>query len=331
MAIRLLAAGVYEPQKSNKVRYPCHWYYPNWTAHHHMRHFASLFALCTTFALTGWESSAAPLNDQSERLAYDLKVGGLHVADFLAEFDESERGYRTTLTMETRGMARWFQDFRAEVKGYGNFVIETGQGPTPVPRQFDRAWAAEQISSSLTIAYDPTTGLARPLERTFNPQTGEDISLNDLDWNRGREAPLPVPDDMRVGVFDPISAFVAARGQIVHHRENEFRVPIYDGRRRYDLVGRLEAPRQFWISGQDIELIPVIAGIEPVFGFDRERTETMQESGGKILFSPDDRFIPIQVILEGRAFTSVMNLTADCRVDTETCEQIADAGATAAD
>ena len=295
-----------------------------------MRHIASFLAvgpaLSLALSLASGPVSAASLNTQSERLAYDLKVGGLHVADFLAEFDENETGYRTTLTMETRGMARWFQDFRAEVKGDGTFVIETGQGPTPVPRQFDRAWAAEQISSSLTIAYDLTTGLARPIERTFNPLTGEDIALDDLDWNRGRKAPEPVPDDMRVGVYDPMAAFVAARGQIVHHRENEFRIPIYDGRRRYDLVGRVEAPRLFWIGGEDVELVPVIAGIEPVFGFDRERTETMQDSGGKILFSPDDRFIPVQVILEGRAFTSVMNLTADCRIDTATCEQIAEAG-----
>ncbi|NKB45467.1 MAG: DUF3108 domain-containing protein [Alphaproteobacteria bacterium] len=296
-----------------------------------MRYSASLLAAGLTLSLFSEASSAASLNTLSERLAYDLKVGGLHVADFLAEFDENETGYRTTLTMETRGMARWFQDFRAEVKGDGTYVIETGQGPTPVPRQFDRAWAAEQISSSLTIAYDPGTGLARPLERTFNPQTGEDIALDDLDWNRGRKAPLPVPDDMRVGVFDPMAAFVAARGQIVHHREKEFRIPIYDGRRRYDLVGRVEAPRLFWIGGEDVELVPVLAGIEPVFGFDRERTETMQDSGGKILFSPDDRFIPVQIILEGRAFTSVMNLTADCRVDTETCAQIAEAGAAAAE
>lgn len=296
-----------------------------------MHHFLAF--LTVTLAITGASSSAhaETLNSQSERLAYNLKVGGLHVADFIAEFDENETGYQTTLTMETRGMARWFQDFRAEVKGNGTFIIETGQGPTPVPRQFDRAWAAEQISSSLTIAYDPITGMAQPQERTFNPQTGEAIAIEDLDWNRDRKAPEPVPDAMRVGVFDPMAAFVAARGQIVHHRRNTFRIPIYDGRRRYDLVGRVEAPRLFWIGGQDVELVPVVATVEPVFGFDRERTETMQDSGGKILFSPDDRFIPMQVILEGRAFTSVMNMTADCQVDMATCDQITDAGNTATD
>lgn len=275
--------------------------------------------------------SAGPLDGQSEHLAYNLKVGGLHVADFIAEFDENQAGYRTTLTMETRGMARWFQDFRAEVKGDGRYVIESGRGPTPIPRQFDRAWAAEQISSSLTIAYDPITGLAQTQERTFNPLTGLDIALEDLEWNANRKVPPPVPDNMRTGVFDPMAAFVAARGQVIHHGRSQFRVPVYDGRRRYDLIGTVEAPRTFWIGGRDVELTPVIASVDPVFGFDRERTETMQESSGKILFSPDDRFIPIQAILEGRAFTSVMNLTADCQVDAQTCEQIADAGTTATD
>ncbi len=171
--------------------------------------------------------------------------------------------------------------------------------------------------------------MAQSNERVFNPLTGEDIALEDREWNRGREAPLPVPDEMRRGVFDPIAAFVAARRQILNTGNNDFRVPIYDGRRRYDLVGTVESPRSYWIKGADVELIPVVVGIEPVFGFDPERTETMRDSFGKILFSPDDRFIPVQVILEGATFTSVMNLTADCRVDSLTCQQIAEASASA--
>ncbi len=292
-----------------------------------MQLFFSILGLFFAFSLPALSADVPP---QSERLAYNLKIGGLHIADFLAEFDENPAGYRTSLTMETRGMARWFQDFTAEVSGNGTYAIETGTlgnggGPTPVPGAFDRAWAAEEISSTLSIAYDPLTRLAQSRERTFNPLTGEDISPEDMEWNRNRELPLPVPDDLRTGVFDPMAAFVAARSQIFHKGQRSFRVPIYDGRRRYDLVGTVEAPRMFWIGGEDVELIPVTASIEPVFGFDRERTETMQDSGGRLLFSTDGRFIPVQVILEGSTLSSVMNLTADCRVDAETCAQIADA------
>lgn len=296
-----------------------------------MNQVITFLAISLCLGATSGSVEAASLDGQSERLAYNLKIGGLHVADFLAEFDENETSYRTALTMETRGIARWFQNFRAEVKGGGTFIIETGKGPTPVPRQFDRAWATAEISSSLTIAYDPLTRLARSQERTFNPQTGEALSLSDLEWNRDRKVPKPVPSDMRTGVFDPISAFVAARGKIIHHRQNTFRIPIYDGRRRYDLVGRVEAPRLFWIRGQDVELVPVLASIEPVFGFDPQRKESIHNSSGKILFSPDDRFIPVQIMLEGRAFTSVMNLTADCRIDTATCKKISDASDTTTD
>lgn len=291
-----------------------------------MHQLTAALAITSLLGIYSAPLSASAVEEQSERLAYNLKIGGLHVADFIAEFEENQTGYRTTLTMETRGMARWFQDFRAEIKGDGRYIIETGQGPTPVPRQFDRAWAAEQISSSLTIAYDPISGLAQKQERTFNPQTGEAIAPEDLEWNTNREAPPPVPNNMRMGVFDPMAAFVAARGQVVHHGRDQFRIPVYDGRRRYDLVGTVEQPRMFWIGGRDIELTPVIASVEPVFGFDRERTETMKESSGKVLFSPDHRFIPMQVVLEGRTFTSVMNLTADCQLDSLVCEQIADAG-----
>lgn len=283
---------------------------------------AFLAALSLSGSPFAQEMAAVP--GQSERLAYNLKVGGLHVADFLAGFDENEAGYRTTLTMKTRGMARWFQDFQAELTGEGKIVIQSGRGPTPVPRQFDRAWAAQEIAASLTIAYDPLTGLANPVERLFNPLTGKNLTYEELEWNRDREQPPPVPDEMRTGVFDPIAAFVAARGQIHHNRQRDFRVPIYDGRRRYDLVGEVEAMRTFWIRGEDVDLVPVIARVEPVFGFDRERTDTMQDSAGKLLFSSDGRFIPVQVILEGSTFTSVMNLTADCREDSAPCQQIAE-------
>jgi hypothetical protein len=266
---------------------------------------------------------------QAEHLAYDLKIGGLHVADFLAEFSEDSDGYRTTLTMEIRGMARWFQDFRAELVGEGKMVIETGRGLTPVPRVFDRAWEAQTMAATLTIGYDPITGLAQSQERMFNPQTGETLTYEDMEWNQDRELPPPVPDDLRTGVFDPMAAFVAARAQIHHGGRSEFRVPIYDGRRRYDLVGEVEAPRAFWMGGKDVELIPVLARVEPVFGFDKRRTETIEESTGRLLFSPDERFIPVQVMLRGRMFSSVMNLTADCAEDAATCQQIASAPDTA--
>ncbi len=265
---------------------------------------------------------------QLEQLAYDLKIGGLHVADFLAEFSEDADGYRTTLTMETRGMARWFQDFRAELVGEGRMVIETGRGPTPVPRVFDRAWEAQTMAATLTIGYDPVTRLAEAQERMFNPQTGETLAYEDMEWAQDRDLPPPVPDDLRTGVFDPMAAFVAARAQIHHGGRNAFRVPIYDGRRRYDLVGEVEAPRAFWMDGQDVELVPVVARVEPVFGFDERRTETIQESSGRLLFSPDERFIPVQVMLRGRMFSSVMNLTADCAEDAAVCQQIAAAADT---
>jgi len=58
-----------------------------------MHHFVTFLALCLSLGTASNIAMAAPLNPQSERLAYNLKVGGLHVADFLAEFDENETGY----------------------------------------------------------------------------------------------------------------------------------------------------------------------------------------------------------------------------------------------
>ncbi|MBY0509122.1 MAG: DUF3108 domain-containing protein [Rhodospirillaceae bacterium] len=270
-------------------------------------------------------ASAAPLV-QSERLTYNLMLGGLHVGDALVALKQDENGYSTTMKMTARGVASWIQNFRADLKGEGSIGAAAADGRVEiVPQNFMRQWSAGEVAADMTMTFNPQTREASVAERMFNPLTGEAIKREDMPWNKRREKLKPVPNDLRKNALDPMAAFVAARSQLMAQgfagtAPKTFRVPIYDGTRRYDLVGKAGAVRTVSINGVERRLLPVTAKVEPVFGFNRESEERMRESEGKFLFTPDERFIPVQLIVGNDMFTSVMNLAADCSEDTAPCD-----------
>ena len=99
-------------------------------------------------------------------------------------------------------------------------------------------------------------------------------------------------------------------------------MPIYDGSRRYDIVGKADTVRAVSIGGAEKPLLPVTGKLEPVFGFSAKSEERMRDIDGKIYFTPDGKFVPVQIIVSGELFTAVMNLAADCKEDNAKCAAI---------
>jgi hypothetical protein len=263
---------------------------------------------------------------QDERLAYKLMLGGLHVGDAVVALNQTASGYSTEMKMAAAGAMRWVQSFRAEVSGRGAFVAPAASA-TPFasfqPLEFRRAWSGGELANNMVMTFDPETGAAVTKERIFNPLTGAEVRREDLPWNR-RNPFVPVPDELRTNALDPMTAFVAARSQVMSTGgpAKTFRVPIYDGSRRYDIVGNTAPVRTVMINGAEQAVIPVTAKIEPVFGFIRRSQKTMQGTEGKLYFTPDARFIPVQVVVGNDYFSGVMNLAADCREDAAACAAI---------
>jgi hypothetical protein len=276
-----------------------------------------------------WAAAAhSAASVQSERLTYNVMFGGLHIGDALVKLDQTESGYRTELKMTARGVAKWLQNFQSDLRGEGQLIRETGaSGRTqivPQPAAYMRQWSAGDIAADMTMTFDPSTRVVSTTERVFNPTTGGPLNDEDIPWRSRRGKQAPVPADMRKNVFDPIAAFIAVRAQIsaqglASDGPKSFRVPVYDGSRRYDITGKTAAIRTISINGVERRLLPVTAKLEPVFGFSRDAAERMKESEGKLLFTPDERFIPVQVTVGGDTFSGVMNLTADCRENPEPC------------
>ncbi|MBX7199741.1 MAG: DUF3108 domain-containing protein [Rhodospirillaceae bacterium] len=267
-------------------------------------------------------------NGAQERLAYELMLGGLHVGDAMVSLDETPTGYKAGLKMAATGALKWVRAMRSSLESEGTFG-QLSSGGTPQPVAYRKEWVSGEFAETMTMTFDPKTRTATTASRVYNPLTGATIADEDLPWNRDGRKRKPVPDDMRTNVFDPMAAFVAAREQLIAKGVltpsvalKNFRVPIYDGSRRYDIVGKAEPVRAVSINGEEKQLLPVTGKLEPVFGFNPKSEERMRNIDGKIYFSPDGKFVPAQIIVSGEVFTSVMNLAADCKTDNTKCAAI---------
>jgi len=287
--------------------------------------FCSIMLTCAAVFVTQPSRAVEP---QHERLVYNIMVGGLHIGDAMIGLRQSPDGYSTEMKMTAKGVAKWVRNFRSDMRGEGRFA-DGANTLKPLPANYSRQWSNGEVAGDMTMTFHPNTGEAVVEERYFNPATREPIAVDDLPWNKddpkGSNDRKPLPAGMSVGVLDPVGAFIAARGQMMAQgvdgtRAKSFRIPIYDGKRRYDIIGRVETARDVAIGDAQRSVVPVIAKLEPVYGFGRRSQERMKESEGKFLFSNDARFIPLQLVVSNEMLSGVMNLTADCSRDAAPCD-----------
>ena len=281
------------------------------------------FAVILAFGVVSGALPTLAADGESERLAYAVMLGGLKVGDAVVSLDENSTGYSTNLKMASSGAMKFVTSIRAEMHGQGTFA-PTQNGIAMVPSRYENIWSTGDVSGKMTMTFDPATHAAKMEERIFNPTTGEDIKREDLPWNkRGKMA--DVPEKMRTNVFDPMTAFLSGRRQVIGASGQPgatFRVPIFDGSRRYDIVGKIGAVKSVSINGKAQNLLPVVAKLEPVFGFTPQSEAKMQDWEGKLYFTPDKRMVPVQIIAGSDAMSAVMNLSADCAQEPAACATV---------
>jgi hypothetical protein len=280
--------------------------------------FRSLAISCALIGTLGAASVCQAAPEQDERLIYVMQFGGLTIADVMITLTETPDHYQTTVKLRSRGLLSLFHNFNADLAGDGGFA---DGGRQVVPASYDRNWTTDVVSSQLSVAYDPTTRLATSQEKLFNPLTGAPKSANDVPWNRHHEKRVEVPADKRTQVVDPLAAFIGVRELIrAGSGTAGFKMPIYDGLRRYDIVGTIEAPREITVNDQSRRVITVKGRVEPLVGFDDEFRDRVHDGDGKILLTADERLLPVQIMVGNTLGVGVMNLAADCRIDPAPCE-----------
>lgn len=252
----------------------------------------SLLGIAPSVAATGraestLETALAPSMEpppvDAGPLRYRGAWSGFHVADVTLTLRADEQVYWGDMDISTRGLLGWAFDWMGELHARGTVSDETGLRPTAYERRFSQS----DETGAVVVEYD-ATGVAHGFE-DGKPQRDVDPAL-------------------RQNTIDPLAALIALRHHVQSGRLGMVTMPIYDGKRRMDVVATIDTPRTSRINRRDVQVIPVVADITPVAGFKAKQARGWSNSRLRVMFSADDQAVPLQIFVESPVGTAVLTL-----------------------
>lgn len=175
----------------------------------------------------GW-SRPADGEEMELRLSYGAYTSGLKALSVAADIDLSGGRYETRITAETTGLVAWFVDWHLEAESAG---LVDGDKMRP---EIHKA-ANERRDKQRWV--EVTYGVDGPVAVRSQPPTSDE------------DRPA-VTEDLLAGTIDPVSALMNALAGTVRGEQCPAPMAVFDGRRRYDLVGKVLPDRTFRGSGR---------------------------------------------------------------------------------
>lgn len=172
-------------------------------------------------------AEAAAAEKNTVDLRYKVYIGGFSVADITVGMDLAPANYDIAAKVETSGMVG--QMFPWWMKAYSSGRI-VGAGVMPVKAGQRNSWKGRE--RFIDMSFDD--GIAR-IERIAPKPDGDD---------RDR-----VPEALRTGAVDLASALVSIIRKMDGDDTCSAQVPVFDGRRRYDLIARPDGVEKLRPSG----------------------------------------------------------------------------------
>ncbi|MEM9683456.1 MAG: DUF3108 domain-containing protein [Pseudomonadota bacterium] len=172
---------------------------------------AVVAATTTTFALAG---GAAAADADPVRLAYDAYIGPFYVVSAEAELRLDGDHYRVVTRARSEGVASLLFSWESEARSEG-----TRRGGRLVPslHEVNGEWGG--TLRQVMLSYE---GQGPIKSQVTPPPDGTERD--------------PVPAPLTVGTVDPLSATLSVLLGIAAGGRCEGEYPIYDGRRRYDMI-----------------------------------------------------------------------------------------------
>ncbi len=239
--------------------------------------------------------AAADAPPSAVHLRYEARWGGLHAADFALSVTDLGESYRAGFRLQSRGIIGWFLRLRLESKSHG-------ASASPVaPAQYRVDYTNRFRERTVTVDFDPATGEAVPTLRTQGASPDKD-----------RETADKVPHADRFHVLDPLAAVIQALRNVRAYADggdDRFVLKVYDGRRRFDLEGRVAGPEKRSIRRQVRVVYRLRLDPRPVSGFKDRHREKWNETAFD-LFVSADRNLMLQIMPVGAG--PVMNLVGEC-------------------
>jgi Protein of unknown function (DUF3108) len=207
---------------------------------------------------------------------YDAFWAGLPAARIRLEFDGGGTQYQDRIVVSSDGLPRLVTRFRGTATAEGSL----GPGQPAEPRRYDAVYDLKKrrdshISMRFVVRDGALVAERGPGDTSRKP---------------------PLKEAFRRDAVDPLTALERIRQKVaaaLHAGQARFTVPVYDGARRFDVLGRVLPGR-----GGDGEL-HVALTLRPIAGFKGESSDDGDPDDAprpaRLTLSDDARLLPLRV------------------------------------
>ena len=168
-------------------------------------------------------NSAAVAEQKAVELDYQIWTGGLQAMNLETKMFRGQERYQVDVTVESVGMLGRFFPFKLSARSQG--MSQFGNLNELQPDQYDVRSTWRDQDRLVAISYEDAT---KPKIEVLPPAEDDDRD--------------PVPMEQIVGTVDPVSAALALIEQTAAQGRCQGEVPVFDGRRRYNMVVRHIGP-----------------------------------------------------------------------------------------
>ena len=172
---------------------------------------ASLAVAGTAPASAAAPESRTPSAARDIHLVYAVHIGGIHTVDLKIDLALGADSYKVKLSSEVQGLVRFFLPWSLRVQSKGRVGEES---LVPRSAHTESSWRGKRRWR--TLEYRD----GRPVLVSVEPK---------------RQTP-PVPPEQLLGSVDVATAILTVARSVPSENSCAVRVPVYDGRRRFDAV-----------------------------------------------------------------------------------------------
>ncbi|MCW9034768.1 MAG: DUF3108 domain-containing protein [Rhodospirillales bacterium] len=236
---------------------------------------------------------------ETRNLKFEAYWGGLHAVNFLLSYSTAPGEMKNVFHLETAGILKLLLKMRIKAEAKGS----SSKNDLYIPQSYQVDYENRYRTRKVTISFDSKSGIVIPK-----------ITTKGADEEKDRATEAKVPPEMRKGTIDPISAVVEAIRRTKNHIENgaskNFTIPVYDGRRRFDVIGEVQETIQRTILFKPYKVIRLVLTPKTRAGFKKSHTELWSKYAFHIYLTTDGRYVPLQIDAVGPG--PIINLVKEC-------------------
>jgi hypothetical protein len=242
-------------------------------------------------------SGALAASEPPLTLHYTSRWAGLPAGEIEIRFEDRPGSYRSQIAIWTAGLPRWFTRFR------GTAISEGGLSPLGLaaPSRYDATYDLRARKGKRVSVHYRQYGAETVAER--GPEDSSEKFL--------------LEPAQRSGVVDPLAALVRMREAIRTGlaQSGSFTIPVFDGKRRFDVVERGMKRGILRLNGATRPVIYLDLALQPVAGFkdnDPEGNPDDTSRAMEAVFSDDAELIPLRLEVTIAWLTAVVELEGRC-------------------